>query len=295
LSIYKAVIAVAGYGTRFLPATKVVPKELLPIVDKPVVQYLVEEAVTAGIEDIILVTRAGTQAVADHFDSSRELEIQLAEGRNNELLDMVQAIPTMANFAIVRQGRHLPYGNGSPLLAAKSFIAKDEPFVYMFGDDMVMSDTPCVKQLMDVYEEHRPGAVIAVQDVPPAETHRYGIVEIKPDSQPMELKSIIEKPKPGQTSSTLAQFGRFVLSARAIEILDNLELGKNNELWLTDAIDKLSRENRVLVKQTEGTWYTIGDPLRYLIANVEYGLRDPKIGQEFAEYLRGRTKDDRSG
>jgi UTP--glucose-1-phosphate uridylyltransferase len=146
-----------------------------------------------------------------------------------------------------------------------------------------------VKQLLDVYQQHRPGAVIAVQDVPPEETGRYGIAEVKPGSRPMELKSIIEKPRPGQTASTMAQFGRFVLSSRIIEILENLGVGKNNELWFTDAIDKLSRESRVLVQRIEGTWYTIGDPLRYLIANVEYGLHHPEIGRDFADYLQTRS------
>lgn len=286
MRITKAVIAVAGYGTRFLPATKAVPKELLPIVSKPAIQYLVEEAVQAGIEDIILVTRPGTQAIADHFDSSRELEIQLEEANDTEHLRMVRDIPALANFAFVRQGRDLPYGNGSPLLAARSFISRDEPFVYMFGDDMVMGDIPAVKQLVDVYEKHRPGGVIAVQQVPQEETHRYGIVKLKPDTEPAEMESIIEKPAPGKAPSRLAQFGRFVFSPRIIEILQDLDLGKDNELWLADAVDKLSREAPVLVQQVQGTWFTIGDPLRFLIANVEYALRDPHIGKDFAAYLK---------
>ncbi|MCZ6682345.1 MAG: UTP--glucose-1-phosphate uridylyltransferase [Planctomycetota bacterium] len=286
MAIRKAVIAIAGFGTRFLPATKVVPKELMPIVDKPVVQYLVEEAVGAGITDICLVTRPGNTAVAEHFARSPELEAQLAESKNTDRLQMIRAISEMARFTFVPQGNHLPYGNGSPLLAAKEFIGQDDAFVFMFGDDMVVSDTPCVKQLVDLYEARNPGAVIAAQSVPKSETSRYGIVKLKPGSEPPEMESIIEKPNPDQAPSTLAQFGRFVLSGRILEILEGLDLGKDNELWLTDAIDKLSKESRVLVKEIEGTWYTIGDPLRFLIASIQFALRDPSISNQVADYLR---------
>ncbi len=286
MPIRKAVIAVAGFGTRFLPATKVQPKELLPIVDKPAVQYLVEEAVASGIEEVILVMRSGTRAIADHFGSSPELETQLANQHNDKCLKIVQAIPRLADLAFVWQCSHLPYGNGAPLLAARKFLGTGEPFVFMFGDDLVIADTPCVRQLIDVYEESQPAAVIAAQNVPRSETSRYGIVKTKPNTDPPELESIIEKPAPEDAPSTLAQFGRFVLPPRIIDILGSLELGKGNELWLTDALDKLCREERVLVHPVNGTWYTMGDPLRYLIANVEYALKNRDVGKEFAAYLR---------
>ena len=279
-------IAVAGYGTRFLPATKVIPKEMIPIVDKPIVQYLVEEAVDSGIEEIVLVTRSGSQSIADHFDSSRELEVHLEEQSSNEYLEMIQAIPKLASFALVRQARHLPYGNGSPLLAAKSFLDKDEPFVFMFGDDLVLSEKPCVRQLIETFEAHRPGAIIAAQDVPREETCRYGIVKPKPGSDPMEMESIVEKPKPEDAPSTLAQFGRFILTPQVVETLERTPRGLGNELYLTDALDRFSRENRVLVQQVEGTWLTTGDPLRFLKATVEYALRRSDIGADFADYLR---------
>ncbi|NUQ64374.1 MAG: UTP--glucose-1-phosphate uridylyltransferase [Pirellulales bacterium] len=285
----KAVIAVAGFGTRFLPATKVVPKELLPIVNKPVVQYLVEEAVTSGVTDIILVTRSGTQTVGDHFDSSRELEIHLEEQKKHDYADAVRAVSKMANVAVVRQGRHLPYGNGTPLLAARSFLDRGEPFVYMFGDDLVLSETPCVKQLIDVFVEHKPAAVIAFQDMPMPEATRYGLARLKKGTEPKELEYIVEKPSVADAPSTLAQLGRFVLPWRTIEILERQPVGKGNELWLTDANHTLCREGRVIAHQIEGTWYTTGDPLRYLIANVEYALRDREIGEEFAAYL-GKLK-----
>jgi UTP--glucose-1-phosphate uridylyltransferase len=177
VKIRKAVIAVAGYGTRFLPATKVVPKELLSIVDKPVIQYLVEEAAASGIEDIILVVREGTQTIADHFDSSRALEVHLTEQKKEELLERVRAVSRLANFALVRQTARLPYGNGTPILAARRFIG-NEPFAYMFGDDLVLSDKPCVRQLAELYEKYEPAAVVAAQDVPRSEINRYGAIAL---------------------------------------------------------------------------------------------------------------------
>ncbi len=285
MKIKKAVIAVAGYGTRFLPATKVVPKELLPIIDKPVIQYLVEEAVQAGIEDIVLVTRCGTGLIADHFDSSRELELHLAEQKKDNYLAAVQALPKMANFCQIRQARHLPYGNGTPILAAKDFLG-NEPFAYMFGDDVVLSKTPCIKQLINVYVKHEPAAVVAFQKVPPSEISRYGSARLKPGTDPAELELIIEKAPPEKAPSMLAQLGRFVLSPRIIDILERRELGLGNELYLTDAIDKLCREGRVIAHTIEGEWHTTGDPLRFLITNIATALRRPDMAGPLAAYLR---------
>jgi UTP--glucose-1-phosphate uridylyltransferase len=286
MKIRKAVIAVAGYGTRFLPATKVQPKELLPIVDKPIVQYLVEEVVASGIKDIVLVTRSGTQAIADHFDSSRELEAYLAEQAKREYLEIVQSIPKMANIAVVRQGGYLPYGNGTPILAAKSFLNEGQPFVYMFGDDLVMSDVPCVRQLTEAFMRHEPAAVVAAQEVPQSEIHRYGAMRLKNHAEPKELQSIIEKPSPGTAPSCLAQVGRFVLPWRIVEILEHLEVLNGDELYLTAAIDRLCHEARVLVHPIEGKWLTTGDPLNFLKTNVVYALRNAEIGRAFAEFLR---------
>jgi UTP--glucose-1-phosphate uridylyltransferase len=290
MTIRKAVIAVAGFGTRFLPASKCIPKELMPIVDKPVIQYLVEEAVSSGIRDVIFVVRPGTQMIADHFDSSRELEIHLEETQKTHYLRIVQELPKIANFAVVRQGRHLPYGNGTPILAAMEFLGRHEPFVYMFGDDLVLAgrgQKPCLTQLIEAYERYEPAAVIAVQDVPLSETNRYGIVKVKPGTDPMEMESIVEKPAPGQAPSTLAQFGRFVLTPKILDIISKKELGLGGELYLTDAIAKLCREDRVLVQRVIGRWHTVGDPLRHLITSVEYALTHPEIGPDFAQYLRG--------
>jgi UTP--glucose-1-phosphate uridylyltransferase len=286
MKIRKAVIAVAGFGTRFLPATKVLPKELIPIVDKPIVQYLVEEAVASGIEDIILVTRPGSQGIADHFDSTRELEVHLQEQKKDDLLRIVQGLPKMANFALVRQGRHLPYGNGTPLLAARRFLGRDEPFVFMFGDDLVLGDVPCCRQLIELYEKHQPAAVIAAQEVPRDEVWRYGIVALRAGTNPPEMAHILEKPKPEEAPSLLAQLGRFVLTPRVVEVLEKTALGKGNELYLTDALATVCKQNKVLVHNIAGQWLTTGDPLNFLKAAVQYALRHPEVGKPFADYLR---------
>jgi UTP--glucose-1-phosphate uridylyltransferase len=287
MKITKAIIAVAGYGTRFIPATKVQPKEMLPIVDKPVVQYLVEEAVASGITDIILVTRSGNQALEDHFDSSRELEIHLEAQKKWQELEQVRRIPNLANFIYVRQSRDMPYGNGTPLLCAKSLISSDEAVVYMFGDDLVNSEVPCTKQLIDVFHKYQPAGVIAVQEVPHEEVGRYGVPKLKEGSDRNELEFIVEKPTPAYAPSNLAQLGRFVFSRKIIDILENLAIGKGGELWLTDAIDRLAATNSVIVHTIEGKWFTTGDPLRFLKTTVEFALERSDIGRQFGAYLRG--------
>lgn len=286
MPVTKAVIAVAGYGTRFIPATKVQPKEMLPIVDKPVVQYLVEEAVASGITDIVLVTRSGNQALEDHFDSSRDLELHLeAQGKLREL-EEVRRISTMANFIFIRQGKQMPYGNGTPLLCARPVIHADEAVLYMFGDDIVKSDVPCARQLIDVFEKFRPAGVIAAQEVPADEIGRYGAAKLKPGTDRNELESIVEKPAPGQAPSNLAQLGRFVFSAKIVDVLAKLGTGKGGELWLTDAVAKLAATDPVLVHPIEGKWFTTGDPLRFLKTTVEFALDRPDIGRDFARFLR---------
>jgi UTP--glucose-1-phosphate uridylyltransferase len=286
MSITKAIIAVAGYGTRFIPATKVQPKEMLPIVDKPVVQYLVEEAVASGVTDIVLVTRSGNQAVEDHFDSSRELELHLETQKKWRELEEIRRISGMANFIFIRQGKDMPYGNGTPLLCARSVIHPDEAVVYMFGDDIVKSDVPCAKQLIDVYEKYKPAGVVAVQEVPLEEISHYGVPKLKAGSDRNELEHMVEKPSPAEAPSNLAQLGRFVLSYQIVRILEQLKTGKGGELWLTDAIDELASTNSVIVHPIVGKWFTTGDPLRFLKTTVEFALDRPDIGTEFAAYLR---------
>lgn len=289
--ISKAVIAVAGYGTRFLPVTKNQPKEMLPIIDKPVVQYLVEEAVAAGVKDIILVTRFGQSALENHFDTNLELEIQLEKNGKKKALEEVQKVYRMANYIYVRQGRHLPYGNGTPLLCIKDLIAKDEPFIYMFGDDLVKTKVSCTKQLVDYWKKKSGNPVIvAVQEVPEEEVNRYGIYKIKKGTKD-QVEDAIEKPKPSEVNQPyLAQFGRFVLNPAIIKILENFnqkkQFGKDNELWLIDAIIKYAKKYPVYAAKIEGKWMTTGDPLRYMKTMVEFALDRPDIGPEFAKYLK---------
>jgi UTP--glucose-1-phosphate uridylyltransferase len=282
--IKKAIIAAAGYGTRFLPATKVQPKEMLPIIDKPIIQYLVEEAVASGIRDIIIITRAGLHAVEDHFDSSFEIEHQLKASNKKKLLKKVREIHRLANFIYLRQTKDLPYGNGTPLLVAADLIEKDESFVYMFGDDLVKSKVPATKQLISLWQRNPRAVILAAQEVPKEEIDRYGAIKFKKGSQE-QLERIIEKPEPDKAPSNLAQFGRFILNHGIIDILKKKKLGKGGELWLADAIDEYAKKNKVLVARVQGQWLTTGDPLRYLKAMVEYALDRPDVGREFEKYL----------
>jgi len=286
MKIRKAVIAAAGYGTRFLPATKTIPKEMLPLIDKPIIQVLVEELVDSGIWDIIIVTRAGQHALEDHFDSNFELEYMLKQRGKTEYLEVTQKPTKLANFIFLRQSRDLPYGNGTPLLCLKNLIGKNEPFVYVFGDDLVKSHVPCTKQLLDLYQENPDAAaVVAVQEVPKNEVSRYGIVKIKNGSE-NEIEDIIEKPSLNETPSRLAQFGRFILDYRIIKILQRQELGKGGELWLADAIRELAQTEKVLAAKIKGQWLTTGDPLRMIKATIEYALDRDDLGPSLREYLR---------
>jgi UTP--glucose-1-phosphate uridylyltransferase len=289
MSITTAVIAVAGFGTRLLPATKAVPKEMLPILDRPCIQHLVEEAADSGITDVILVTRPGSEAIEQHFAKSPELEAHLEERGKDALLEVVRRVSSLANISSVIQGSDLPYGNGSPILAARHLLTPGDPFIYMFGDDLVLSDVPAVKQLIDTYDAHGPAAVVAVQEVPDQMVSAYGIVAPKPGTDPMEMESIIEKPSVEEAPSRLAQFGRFALSYKTVEILEQTAVGKGNELWLTDAIARLCEEDRVLVQEVAGTWYTTGDHYQLLIANIEYALADPDIRPRLAAYLKSKA------
>jgi UTP--glucose-1-phosphate uridylyltransferase len=280
--IRKAVIAVAGSGTRFLPVTKAQPKEMLPIVDKPIVQYVVEEMVNSGIEDIILVTKWDKKTLEDHFDRSFELEHALEAAGKMKALHEVQRISTMANFIYIRQKG--PYGNGTPVLSAAS-ILNDEPFIFAWGDDLVLSKTPFTKHLIKNYEEN--GApVIGVQKVPKNMVDRYGIVKLKPGTH--EMEQVIEKPSVDKAPSQLAQFGRMVLTPEIVNILKKTALGKGGELWITDAISEYVKQGgKFMVEEVkDGKWLTTGDPLNYLEAMVEYSLVREDIGKEFRAYLK---------
>ncbi len=282
VKVNTAVIAVAGSGTRFLPATKVQPKEMLPIVDKPIIQYVVEEMVGSGIKNIILVTKWDKKTLEDHFDRSFELEHSLAASGKHQILKSIQSISQMANFIYVRQKG--PYGNGTPVLSA-AHILRDEPFVFAWGDDLVLSKTPFTKKLIENYEKN--GApVIGVQKVPKNVVDRYGIVKLKKGMRQME--SVVEKPAIGKAPSQLAQFGRMILTPEIVHILKDTKLGKGNELWITDAISSyISTGGKFMVEEVEdGQWLTTGDPLNYLKAVLQYALAREDIGKEFRDHLR---------
>lgn len=288
--VTKAIIAVAGYGTRFLPATKNQPKEMLPIIDKPVIQYLVEECVDSGIENIILVTRFGQSVMENHFDSNVELEQQLKANGKLELLEKVQKVSQMANIVYVRQRKHFPYGNGTPLLAVRDLIEEGEHFIYMFGDDLVKAKVPAVKQMLKLWKKNSSSVILGAQEVPNEEVGRYGIVKLKEGTKNV-VDSIVEKPNPKKAPSNLAQFGRFILNKKIADILwehyEKGKLGKDNELWLTDAIHQYaSSGRRVLVAPIDGKWVTTGDPIRFLKATVEFALDREDIGEEFKDYLK---------
>jgi len=282
MNITKAVVAVAGSGTRLLPATKAQPKEMLPIVDKPIIQYLVEELATAGIEDVIMVTRWDKKPLEDHFDRSVELEQSLKKAGKTKYKEMVRHVAELANFVYVRQKG--PYGNGTPILSASSLV-KNEPFIFAFGDDLVKSKVSFTKQLKRMYKEQQ-CPVIGVQKVPRNQVDRYGIVKLKKGS--CEVEDIIEKPAVGKAPSQLAQFGRMVLTQDIVDILKDTPLGKGNELWVTDALRTyVQNGGKVVVKEIEGgEWYTTGDPLNYLKATLEYALDRKDISGDLKRYLR---------
>ncbi|KKQ50783.1 MAG: UTP-glucose-1-phosphate uridylyltransferase [Candidatus Woesebacteria bacterium GW2011_GWC1_38_13] len=285
--IKKAIIAAAGYGTRFLPATKNQPKEMLPIIDKPIIHHLVEECVSSGITDIIIVTRSGQGIMEDYFDSSLELEYMLDKNGKDDLLKKVRDIPQMANFVYVRQKKNLPYGNGTPLLVAAPLIDNYESVVYMFGDDLTISKKPVTRQLIDVFYNNSPSAVLAVQEVPDIDVERYGTVKYKNKEKNYEISTILEKMPLGKNPSNMAQFGRFVFSYDVIKEVKNTSTGKDNELWITDVLNNLAQSGKKVIAQPiEGKWLTTGDPLRYMQTQVLFALERSDIGKDFSEFLK---------
>lgn len=279
--IKKAVVAVAGSGTRFLPATKTMPKEMLPIVDKPIIQIVVEELVEAGIEDIILVTKWDKKPLEDHFDYSWALENELEKAGKTELLKKIKNISEMANFIYIRQKG--PYGNGTPVLSASS-IVENEPFIYVWGDDLVKSKVSFTKQMIKDYEKTK-HLMIGVQEVPKDQVNRYGIVKLKPDT--MQIQDIVEKPSVKEAPSTLADFGRMILNKEIINILKNTPLGKGNELWIVDAIrNYIKQGGEFFAKKVEGgEWLTTGDPLNHLIATLKYAIERDDIGKDLKKFI----------
>lgn len=287
--VRKAVLPAAGLGTRFLPATKAQPKEMLPVVDKPLIQYVVEECVTSGIENIIIVTGRGKNAIEDHFDSSPELERFLEVRGKEDLAELVRSIGRMVSFSYTRQKE--PLGLGHAVLAARELVG-DEPFAVLLGDVIVPGPRPATRQIIEVYEETGIGA-IAVEKVPQDKTHLYGIIEGSADPssdwgpQLLRIRDMIEKPKPAEAPSNLAVTGRYVLPPEAFEYLEKTEPGRGGEIQLTDALKALAKEKGLYGLIYEGQSYDAGDKLGFLVATVEFALKNPEFGKEFREYLRG--------
>ncbi|MED4941219.1 UTP--glucose-1-phosphate uridylyltransferase GalU [Heyndrickxia coagulans] len=290
--VRKAIIPAAGLGTRFLPATKAMPKEMLPIVDKPTIQYIVEEAVESGIEDIIIVTGKGKRAIEDHFDNAWELEQNLAEKGKFDLLDKVRYSSNLANIHYIRQKE--PLGLGHAVWCARNFIG-DEPFAVLLGDDILQNDPPCLKQLIDEYEKTH-CSVIGVQEVPEDETHRYGI--IAPASQngrSYQVEKFVEKPEQGTAPSNLAIIGRYLLTPEIFMFLDKQEKGAGGEIQLTDAIQKLNQIQRVFAYQFEGKRFDVGEKLGFVTSTIDMALQHDEIKDELVQFLEEKLNIIRKG
>jgi UTP--glucose-1-phosphate uridylyltransferase len=286
--ITKAVFPVAGLGTRFLPATKASPKEMLPIVDRPLIQYAAEEAVAAGMTDLIFITGRGKRTIEDHFDKAYELEAELqAHGKNKLLKEVRNLLPEGVSCTYIRQKEAL--GLGHAVLCARHLIG-DEPFGVILADDLIDAQEPVMKQMAQVHSKHG-GSVIAVHEVPREETGSYGIVVPEPISKGLsKITSMVEKPKPEEAPSTLGVVGRYILSPRIFHFLENQRRGAGGEIQLTDAIARLLREENVFGYEFEGTRYDCGSKLGYLQATVNYALKHPEVADGFRAYLHAIEK-----
>ncbi len=284
----KAIIAAAGFGTRFLPQTKAMPKEMLPIVDKPVIQIIVEQLVAAGVTDIIIVTGYTKRAIEDHFDRSEELESELRSKGKEDFADMIRDIAEMANFVYLRQ-KGTPKGNARPLLNARHLLNRDEPFFYLFADDFFRCDVPYPQQLLEAYlKTGRP--VISAVKVEPEDTKRLGVIDIgeKSGDKTFQVKGLVEKPGPDRTPSLFASVGSYLLTPDIIPILEQEKTGVGDEIVLADAINELAATKDVYCRVIDGVWHDAGDKGRYLEAIVDHALLDPELGPAFLKYLHKR-------
>lgn len=283
--IKKLVVPVAGLGTRFLPATKAQPKEMLPVVDKPIIQYVVEDAVRAGITDIIFITGPSKRAVEDHFSPNYELINWLKKQGKKEVAEEVKKIADLANFVFIRQKG--PYGNGTPVLCAKPIIG-EEPFAVMWGDEFFYApEKSHLRQLVDVYEKYG-DPVLTARKIDAEGTKKYGVIEgLKVEPSVYQVEKLVEKPGPTKTASRIASLGGYILTPDIFEALESTKVGKDGELWLVDAIFKLMKKRPVYAKVIDGEYYDTGSKIGYLRANVDFALRDKKLGKEFRKYLKG--------
>ncbi|NLZ48460.1 MAG: UTP--glucose-1-phosphate uridylyltransferase GalU [Clostridiales bacterium] len=290
MKVRKAVIPAAGLGTRFLPATKAQPKEMLPIVDKPTIQYIIEEAVASGIEEILIITGRNKRAIEDHFDKSVELEKELECSGKEELLQMAQEISNMANIYYIRQKE--PKGLGHAINCAKTFVGR-EPFAVMLGDDVVDSEVPCLKQLIDCYDEYKT-SILGVQPVLEEDVSKYGIIKgMHIEDRVYKVKDLIEKPKVEEAPSNIAILGRYIITPQIFDILSDTKPGKGGEIQLTDALKTLIQHEAMYAYNFEGRRYDVGDKLGFLQASVEFALKRDDLKYPFMKYLLELREDGR--
>jgi UTP--glucose-1-phosphate uridylyltransferase len=281
--ITKAVFPAAGLGTRFLPATKAMPKEMLPLVDKPLIQYVVEEAVSSGIEEVVLVTGRGKRAIEDHFDVAFELEEELKAKGKHKILSEVQRIAELVTFCYIRQKKAL--GLGHAVLTAKRVVGND-PFAVLLGDDIIDARVPALKQMMQVFQRY-PSTILAIQKVPRSQTQHYGIIDAKRIENGVYLvKDLVEKPSPDEAPSNLAIIGRYILTPEIFTALEHTKPGKGGEIQLTDGLRLLMAKQPIYAYEFQGTRHDAGDKLGFLKATVEFGLKNPEFGAEFRQYLQ---------
>jgi UTP--glucose-1-phosphate uridylyltransferase len=284
--IRKAIFPAAGLGTRFLPATKAQPKEMLPLVDKPIIQYAVEEAVASGLENLIIVTGRGKNAIEDHFDVSYELEKILEERGKSGLLNLVRAVSEMVHIAYIRQKEAL--GLGHAILITRDLM-NDEPFAVLLGDDVIVADVPCIRQMMDIYEKYET-SVVALMEVPEEEAGRYGIIKGRPlpegDGRLFEVLDMVEKPPRNEAPSNLAIIGRYILTPQIFQALEETGKGSGGEIQLTDGLRRLLGRQKILAYKFRGKRHDAGDKLGFLQATVEFALRNEELGPAFLSYLK---------
>ena len=283
MKVRKAVLTVAGWGTRFLPITKAQPKEMLPLVDKPLIQYAVEEAVNSGIEQIIMVTALGKRAIEDYFDRSFELEYVLEHKGDTKLLQKMRELSSLVNVCYVRQKEQL--GLGHAILTAKDVVG-EEPFAVLLPDDVIDSKVPVLKQMIEIYEQHN-ASVVAVESINIQDTAQYGVIEPKPVSGRVhQVLSLVEKPEPAEAPSNLGIVGRYILMPQIFDALEATPPGKNREIQITDAMQLLLTQQAMYAYEFEGVRYDTGTPLGWMKANVAFALRHPDIAPELKKYLR---------
>ena len=283
MTVKKAIIPAAGLGTRFLPATKSQPKEMLPIVDKPTLQYIIEEAIESGIEEILIITGRNKKSIEDHFDKSVELELELEQKGKTEMLEMVRNISNMVNIHYIRQKE--PKGLGHAIHCAKSFIG-NEPFAVLLGDDIVDCETPCLKQLISAYDEYKT-SILGVQEVAKEDTCKYGILDVKHiEDRVYKVKDMVEKPAVEEAPSNVAILGRYIITPAIFNILENQEPGKGGEIQLTDALKTLGKQEAIYAYNFEGRRYDVGDKLGFLEATIDFALKRDNLRDDLLAYMK---------